>query len=105
MEHSSGPTLSANETQWSDNTTLELGIYLLDLMVKNLKINSDILNPAIEKKLIPILYHMYTFRSLKSVRDRAVCSCLLVLLDLFSTSPSLTFYSNRLFHDKLVSIL
>uniref|UniRef100_A0A1A8KXL0 DNA-directed RNA polymerase n=1 Tax=Nothobranchius kuhntae TaxID=321403 RepID=A0A1A8KXL0_NOTKU len=44
-----------------------LGTYMMDLMVKNLKINSDILNPAHNRKLIPILYHMYTFRSIKQV--------------------------------------
>lgn len=37
-------------------------------MVKNLKINSDILNPAYDRKLIPILYHMYTFRSTRQVQ-------------------------------------
>lgn len=48
--------------------TLELGTYMVDMMVKNLKINSDILNPAYDRKLIPILYHMYTFRSTRQVQ-------------------------------------
>ncbi|CAN9500557.1 unnamed protein product [Ophioblennius macclurei] len=67
MEHSSGPTLQGGEISWPYVVTLELGTYLVDLMVKNLKINSDILNPAFERKLIPILYHMYTFRSTRQI--------------------------------------
>ncbi|XP_070687928.1 DNA-directed RNA polymerase, mitochondrial [Pempheris klunzingeri] len=66
-EQSSGPTLQGGETHWPYIVALELGIYMVDLMVKNLKINSDILNPAFDRKLIPILYHMYTFRSTRQV--------------------------------------
>ncbi|KAF7655790.1 hypothetical protein LDENG_00050760 [Lucifuga dentata] len=66
-ENSLGPTLQGDEAQWPYIVTLELGTYMVDLMVKNLKINSDILNPANDKKLIPILYHMYTFRSTRQV--------------------------------------
>jgi len=68
MEQSSGPTLQGGETSWPYIVTLELGTYLVDMMVKNLKINSDILNPAYDRKLIPILYHMYTFRSTRQVQ-------------------------------------
>ncbi|XP_044056573.1 DNA-directed RNA polymerase, mitochondrial [Siniperca chuatsi] len=67
MEQSSGPTLQGGETHWPYIVTLELGTYMVDMMVKNLKINSDILNPAFDRKLIPILYHMYTFRSTRQV--------------------------------------
>ena len=63
----SGPTLQGEELQWPYIVSVELGTYMVDLMVKNLKINSDILNPAYERKLIPILYHMYTFRSTRQV--------------------------------------
>nr|XP_046247511.1 DNA-directed RNA polymerase, mitochondrial isoform X2 [Scatophagus argus] len=62
-EQSSGPTLHGGETHWPYIITLELGTYMVDLMVKTLKISDDILNPADNRKLIPILYHMYTFRS------------------------------------------
>uniref|UniRef100_A0A3B3WWZ9 DNA-directed RNA polymerase n=1 Tax=Poecilia mexicana TaxID=48701 RepID=A0A3B3WWZ9_9TELE len=67
MEQSSGPTLQGAETSWPYVLMLELGTFIVDIMVKNLKINSDILNPAYDKKLIPILYHMYTFRSTRQV--------------------------------------
>uniref|UniRef100_A0A8C9YZI6 DNA-directed RNA polymerase n=1 Tax=Sander lucioperca TaxID=283035 RepID=A0A8C9YZI6_SANLU len=66
-DQSSGPTLQGGETHWPYIVTLELGTYMVDMMVKNLKINSDILNPAFDRKLIPILYHMYTFRSTRQV--------------------------------------
>lgn len=67
MEQRSGPTLQGVETSWPYIVTLELGTFMVDMMVKNLKINSDILNPAYDRKLIPILYHMYAFRSTRQV--------------------------------------
>ncbi|XP_071343586.1 DNA-directed RNA polymerase, mitochondrial [Trachinotus anak] len=66
-EQSSGPTLQGGETNWPYKVTLELGTYLVDLMIRNLKINSDILNPANDRKLIPILYHMYAFRNTRQI--------------------------------------
>jgi len=56
------------EKGWPDVVTLKLGSYLVDLIVKNLKIRSDILNPAEKQALIPILYHMYTFRNFQQVQ-------------------------------------
>ncbi|KAM9358308.1 DNA-directed RNA polymerase, mitochondrial [Symphorus nematophorus] len=67
MEQSSGPTLQGGESHWPSIVTLELGTYMVDMMVKSLKINSDILIPANDRKLIPILYHMYTFRSTRQI--------------------------------------
>uniref|UniRef100_A0A3P8UQT3 DNA-directed RNA polymerase n=1 Tax=Cynoglossus semilaevis TaxID=244447 RepID=A0A3P8UQT3_CYNSE len=55
------------EKGWPDVVTLKLGSYLVDLIVKNLKIRSDILNPAEKQALIPILYHMYTFRNFQQI--------------------------------------
>ncbi|XP_059197973.1 DNA-directed RNA polymerase, mitochondrial [Centropristis striata] len=66
-EHSSGPTLQGVETHWPYAVTVELGTYMMELMVKNLKINSDILNPAFDRKRIPIIYHMYTFRDTRQI--------------------------------------
>ncbi|KAM4738485.1 DNA-directed RNA polymerase, mitochondrial [Anableps anableps] len=67
MEQCSGPTLQGEETSWPYIVILELGTFMVDIMVKNLKINSDILNPAYDRKLIPILYHMYAFRSTRQI--------------------------------------
>uniref|UniRef100_H3CZ71 DNA-directed RNA polymerase n=1 Tax=Tetraodon nigroviridis TaxID=99883 RepID=H3CZ71_TETNG len=66
-EQRSGPSLQGGESHWPYIVTLELGTYMVDLMVKNLKINSDILNPAHDRKLIPVLYHMYAFRSTRQI--------------------------------------
>ncbi|XP_054909267.1 DNA-directed RNA polymerase, mitochondrial [Poeciliopsis prolifica] len=67
MEQSSGPTLQGAETSWPYSLILELGTFIVDIMVKNLKISSDILNPAYDRKFIPILYHMYIFRSTRQI--------------------------------------
>ncbi|XP_035508951.1 DNA-directed RNA polymerase, mitochondrial isoform X2 [Morone saxatilis] len=67
MENFAGPTLQAGETNWPYIVTVELGTFLVNIMVKNLKINCDILNPSHSRKLIPILYHMYTFRSTRQI--------------------------------------
>ncbi|XP_052394383.1 DNA-directed RNA polymerase, mitochondrial isoform X1 [Carassius gibelio] len=63
MERCSGPSLLSDDTPWPLVLMVQLGSFLVDLMVREIKIWSNILNPAQEKKLIPILYHMYTFRS------------------------------------------
>uniref|UniRef100_A0A673JIU0 DNA-directed RNA polymerase, mitochondrial n=1 Tax=Sinocyclocheilus rhinocerous TaxID=307959 RepID=A0A673JIU0_9TELE len=63
MERYSGPSLLSDDTPWPMVLMVQLGSLLVDLMVHELKIWSNILNPAQDKKLIPILYHMYTFRS------------------------------------------
>uniref|UniRef100_A0A8C2B3L6 DNA-directed RNA polymerase n=1 Tax=Cyprinus carpio TaxID=7962 RepID=A0A8C2B3L6_CYPCA len=63
MQRCSGPSLLSDDTPWPLVLMVQLGSFLVDLMVRELKIWSNILNPAQEKKLIPILYHMYTFRS------------------------------------------
>ncbi|XP_026103530.1 DNA-directed RNA polymerase, mitochondrial-like [Carassius auratus] len=63
MQRCSGPSLLSDDTLWPMVLMVQLGSFLVDLMVRELKIWSDILNPAQEKKLIPVLYHMYTFRS------------------------------------------
>uniref|UniRef100_H2VAF5 DNA-directed RNA polymerase n=1 Tax=Takifugu rubripes TaxID=31033 RepID=H2VAF5_TAKRU len=67
LKQSAGPSLQGGETQWPYIVTLELGTYMVDMMVKNLKINSNILNPDQDRKLIPVLYHMYTFRSTRQI--------------------------------------
>lgn len=72
-ERPSGPSLQGVGAHWPYMVTLELGTYLVDLMVKNLKIDSDILNPACDRKRIPILYHMYTFRSMRQVHVHVLC--------------------------------
>ncbi|KAJ8277301.1 hypothetical protein GJAV_G00073730 [Gymnothorax javanicus] len=66
-ELSSGPSLLIDDTQWPHFLVIQLGIHLVDLMVRELKVRSNMLGPAHETKLIPVLYHMYTFRSNRKV--------------------------------------
>ncbi|KAJ4943117.1 hypothetical protein JOQ06_005623 [Pogonophryne albipinna] len=66
-DQNSGPSLQGGESDLPFIVTLELGMYMVDLMVSNIKINSDILNPDFNKKHIPLIYHMYTFRSTRQV--------------------------------------
>ncbi|KAJ8374547.1 hypothetical protein SKAU_G00051270 [Synaphobranchus kaupii] len=66
-ELSSGPSLLTDDTQWPQFLVIQLGTHLVDLMVRELKVHSNILCPAQEKKLISVLYHMYTFRSNRKV--------------------------------------
>ncbi len=68
MQRCSGPSLLSDDTPWPMVLMVQLGSFLVDLMVRELKIRSNILNHAQEKKLIPVLYHMYTFRSNHKVR-------------------------------------
>ncbi|KAG7327569.1 hypothetical protein KOW79_009175 [Hemibagrus wyckioides] len=66
-EQASGPSLLSDDTPWPHMLVIQLGIFLVDLMVRELKIPNNILNPAQENKLIPVLYHMYTFRSNRQI--------------------------------------
>ncbi|XP_036442362.1 DNA-directed RNA polymerase, mitochondrial [Colossoma macropomum] len=66
-ERSAGPSLLTDDTSWTHVLIIQLGSFLVDLLVRELKIQNNILNPAQEKKLIPALYHMYTFRSNRQI--------------------------------------
>ncbi|XP_062311594.1 DNA-directed RNA polymerase, mitochondrial isoform X2 [Osmerus eperlanus] len=64
----SGPSLQGDDAPWPPMLVLELGTFLVELMVKHLQVRSNILNPQqTDSKMVPILYHMYTFRSVKQV--------------------------------------
>ncbi|KAG7488005.1 hypothetical protein MATL_G00029600 [Megalops atlanticus] len=66
-EMSSGPTLLGEDSQWPHILLAQLGTHLVDLMVRELKVQGNILSPSQDKKLIPVLYHMYTFRSNRKI--------------------------------------
>ncbi|KAI4885324.1 hypothetical protein NFI96_024392 [Prochilodus magdalenae] len=67
MERSAGPSLLSDDASWTPVLVIQLGSFLVDLLVRELKFQNNILNPTQEKKLIPALYHMYTFRSNRQV--------------------------------------
>ncbi|MGH0173438.1 UNVERIFIED_CONTAM: hypothetical protein FKN15_065428 [Acipenser sinensis] len=62
-ELNSGPSLLSDDTHWPHILVVQLGTHLVELLVREVKVNSNVLSPAQETKLIPVLYHMYTFRS------------------------------------------
>ncbi|XP_072517016.1 DNA-directed RNA polymerase, mitochondrial [Salminus brasiliensis] len=66
-ERSAGPSLQSNDEPWPHVLVVQLGSLLVDLLVRELKIQNNLLKPVKEKKLIPALYHMYTFRSSRQV--------------------------------------
>ncbi|KAK1157113.1 DNA-directed RNA polymerase, mitochondrial isoform X1 [Acipenser oxyrinchus oxyrinchus] len=66
-ELNSGPSLLSDDTHWPHILVVQLGTHLVELLVREVKVHSNVLSPAQETKLIPVLYHMYTFRSNRQV--------------------------------------
>ncbi|XP_067824461.1 DNA-directed RNA polymerase, mitochondrial [Heptranchias perlo] len=62
-----GPSLLSEDSPWPHILVVHLGTHLIDLMVREIKIPINTQNPSHEKKLIPALYHMYSFRSNKQI--------------------------------------
>ncbi|XP_022100641.1 DNA-directed RNA polymerase, mitochondrial-like isoform X2 [Acanthaster planci] len=62
-----GPTVDADVQGWPANIILGLGSLLADIMIREVKININMVNSKKEKKMIPALYYMYTYRSFKQV--------------------------------------
>ncbi|XP_015285247.1 PREDICTED: DNA-directed RNA polymerase, mitochondrial [Gekko japonicus] len=58
-----GSSLVAQECVWPHSLLVQLGLHLVELLVQVLKMESNLLTPGLEPKLIPILYHVYSFRS------------------------------------------
>ncbi|KAJ7308478.1 hypothetical protein JRQ81_009029 [Phrynocephalus forsythii] len=47
---------------WPISLLVQLGVHLLELLVQTLKVESNLLMPTAESKLIPAVYHVYSFR-------------------------------------------
>nr|XP_056700351.1 DNA-directed RNA polymerase, mitochondrial [Euleptes europaea] len=62
-EASYGPSLVSQECVWPQSLLVQLGLHLVELLVQVLKMESNLLNSGLEQKLIPVLYHVYSFRS------------------------------------------
>ncbi|XP_063003167.1 DNA-directed RNA polymerase, mitochondrial [Elgaria multicarinata webbii] len=56
-------SLVSKEHAWPHSLLVQLGLHLVELMVQVLKMESNLLTPGMEQKLIPVLYHVYSFRS------------------------------------------
>ncbi|NXS51508.1 RPOM protein, partial [Brachypteracias leptosomus] len=58
-----GPSLTLRDCGWPYMLLMRLGMHMLELLVQAVKVPRNILNPHLEPKLIPVLYHIYSFRS------------------------------------------
>ncbi|XP_068276665.1 DNA-directed RNA polymerase, mitochondrial [Nyctibius grandis] len=58
-----GPSLSLKDCSWPYVLLMRLGMHMLELLVQAVKVPRNILNPRLEPRLIPVLYHIYSFRS------------------------------------------
>ncbi|KAG8454504.1 hypothetical protein GDO86_000935, partial [Hymenochirus boettgeri] len=94
LEHEKygGPCLLNVETSWPNSLVVQLGTHLVDLMVQEIKIQNNLLSPRSDTKFIPVLYHMYSFRSTRQIgliKPHPIFSQ--ILLD--ASESSLTFES------------
>ncbi|NXF38379.1 RPOM protein, partial [Nyctibius bracteatus] len=62
-----GPSLSLKDCSWPYVLLMRLGMHMLELLVQAVKVPRNILNPRLEPRLIPVLYHIYSFRSIWQV--------------------------------------
>ncbi|OCU00680.1 hypothetical protein XELAEV_18006459mg [Xenopus laevis] len=67
QEKYGGPSLMNVDTIWPNTLLVQLGTHLVDLMVQEIKVPNDLLSSRDDPKLIPVLYHMYSFRSTKQI--------------------------------------
>ncbi|KAM6041424.1 DNA-directed RNA polymerase, mitochondrial isoform 2-T2 [Chlamydotis macqueenii] len=58
-----GPSLNLKDCSWPYMLLMRLGMHMLELLVQAVKVPRNILNPRLEPKLIPVLYHIYSFQS------------------------------------------
>ncbi|KAM6294948.1 DNA-directed RNA polymerase, mitochondrial [Aegotheles albertisi] len=58
-----GPSLNLKGCNWPYMLLMRLGMHMLELLVQAVKVPRNILNPRLEPRLIPVLYHIYSFRS------------------------------------------
>uniref|UniRef100_A0A803VEN1 DNA-directed RNA polymerase n=1 Tax=Ficedula albicollis TaxID=59894 RepID=A0A803VEN1_FICAL len=58
-----GPSLSLKGCSWPCVLLMRLGMHMLELLVKAVKVPRNILNHRLESKPIPVLYHVYSFYS------------------------------------------
>lgn len=58
-----GPSLNLKDCSWPYVLLMRLGMYLLEILVHAVKVPRNTLNPRLPSKLIPVLYHIYSFRS------------------------------------------
>ncbi|NWV16968.1 RPOM protein, partial [Origma solitaria] len=58
-----GPSLNLKNCSWPFVLLMQLGMHMLELLVKAIKMPRNILNHRLQSKPIPVLYHVYSFYS------------------------------------------
>ncbi|NWU66720.1 RPOM protein, partial [Pterocles burchelli] len=58
-----GPSLNLKDCSWPYMLLMRLGMHMLELLVQAVKMPRNILSPRLEPRLIPVLYHIYSFHS------------------------------------------
>ncbi|KAM3937317.1 DNA-directed RNA polymerase, mitochondrial [Leptodactylus fuscus] len=54
-------------SSWPRSLLVQLGTHLVELMVQTIKLQNNMSSSRSEQKLIPVLYHMYSFRSTRQI--------------------------------------
>ncbi|XP_069818479.1 DNA-directed RNA polymerase, mitochondrial [Dendropsophus ebraccatus] len=54
-------------SSWPRSILVQLGTHLVELMVQTIKLKNNMFSLRSEQKLIPVLYHMYSFRSTRQI--------------------------------------
>ncbi|NXG05576.1 RPOM protein, partial [Sakesphorus luctuosus] len=58
-----GSFLNLKDCSWPFVILMRLGMHMLELLVKATKLPKNLLNPRLESKRIPVLYHIYSFQN------------------------------------------
>ncbi|XP_044528482.1 DNA-directed RNA polymerase, mitochondrial [Gracilinanus agilis] len=59
--------LLIQEKTWPDVVLVQLGTQLIEILVQSIYMPSNLSSSQAEKKLIPVLYHVYSFLSVKQI--------------------------------------
>ncbi|XP_051828395.1 DNA-directed RNA polymerase, mitochondrial [Antechinus flavipes] len=55
------------EKVWPDVVLVQLGTQLVEILVQSIRMPTNLFSSQAEKKLIPVLYHVYSFLSVKQI--------------------------------------
>ncbi|XP_070601106.1 DNA-directed RNA polymerase, mitochondrial [Erythrolamprus reginae] len=66
-EEGYSPSLISKQAVWPPSLLIQLGFQLIELMVQTLKLDKSLLPSLSETSVIPVLYHVYSFRGSKQI--------------------------------------
>ncbi|KAG8126985.1 hypothetical protein E2320_022057 [Naja naja] len=61
------PSLISKQAVWPPSLLIQLGFQLIELMVQTLKLDNSLLPSLPKNSVIPVLYHVYSFRGTKQI--------------------------------------